>query len=282
MAHFGTVDNYDGSEGNTNSSPLKIRKRSWFYTWNNPPNDYVNILTQFMKNFKVDKFVYQLERGENGNIHVQGCLSFKNARYPKFQKNLSEKIHWEFCKNFKRAVLYCCKLDTRIEGPYTNIKNLSFRKTIENPLKKVKLYEWQIFLENLYSCKPDDRKIFWFWENKGNSGKSSFCKYMRLKYGKSVYIIGGTSKDTFHGIQKRLIEEKTELKMIFVDITRSSYNSVSYNALESLKNGYFYSSKYDSSEILMNTVHIVCFCNYKPDITKLSQDRWEIVEIEKF
>lgn len=51
---------------------------------------------------------------------------------------------------------------------------------------------------------------------------------------------------------------------------------VSYSALEELKDGIFFSGKYESSMVMTNNLHIFVFANFEPDRSKLSKDRWEI------
>lgn len=56
-------------------------------------------------------------------------------------------------------------------------------------------------------------------------------------------------------------------------------NYVSYEAIESVKDGIFFSGKYESGMTIFNQPHIICFANFAPDIGKMSSDRWKIFEL---
>jgi hypothetical protein len=42
-------------------------------------------------------------------------------------------------------------------------------------------YGWQTEIINLLKDKPDKRTIHWYWEDKGNVGKTTLCKYLVIK-----------------------------------------------------------------------------------------------------
>ena len=44
--------------------------------------------------------------------------------------------------------------------------------------------------------------------------------------------------------------------------------------MEAIKNGCFFSGKYESGMVRFNSPHILVFANEPPERTKLSQDRW--------
>lgn len=54
-----------------------------------------------------------------------------------------------------------------------------------------------------------------------------------------------------------------------------------YCAMENIKNGHFTNTKYETEEILMDPPHIICFSNWLPDLSKLSRDRWIVVDLEQ-
>lgn len=271
MEQSGTIE----VVGNTKTTSKKKKRRCWMFTWNNPGPESLEQLRGNFEHLGV-QYVFQLE--DAGTKHFQGAIYFKNPRYSNFQILFSDKIHWEWGRSWKNLKLYCCKLDTRIGGPWTNIKGLSWRKTIKDPLNGKKLYKWQSKILKLVDTEPDDRKIYWFWEYNGNAGKSALCKHIKLKYGKSVITVSGKSKDIFFGIKSRL-DENIDIDIVLVDIPRSYLEYVNFMALEKLKDGYCFSGKYESNEILMNPPHVICFANEPPDTSVLSLDRWVIERI---
>ena len=70
-------------------------------------------------------------------------------------------------------------------------------------------------------------------------------------------------------------------RIIIINIPRSYFkqysNSFPYDALEELKDGKIISEKYNIEEITFDyTPHIIIMSNDKPDLEKLSKDRWNI------
>uniref|UniRef100_UPI004049B2EE hypothetical protein n=7 Tax=Pseudomonadati TaxID=3379134 RepID=UPI004049B2EE len=63
------------------------------------------------------------------------------------------------------------------------------------------------------------------------------------------------------------------------DIPRSQLDYLSYTGIEEVKNGCFFSSKYESEMVLYNSPHIIVFANEEPTYHKLSSDRWNVVDL---
>lgn len=264
--------NSDSSEASISGNTSEIESRAWFFTWNNPECERIEIPEKW-------EYVYQLERGEGGTPHFQGV--FRNPSQIKFhivKEILGPKAHIEKCKTWRHAKKYCCKQETRIAGPWTNISGLRFKPTVLLP--DIVLRPWQLAVERLHQEKPDDRKIFWFWDPDGKTGKSTFIRYMKIKYPKQVFCMGGKASDMKFMIIKKLEDEQMEVPyMMFIDITRSQEARISYQGIEEIKNGLFFSGKYESSDIVLPHPHVFCFANFRPDTSTLSADRWEIINL---
>ncbi len=56
---------------------------------------------------------------------------------------------------------------------------------------------------------------------------------------------------------------------------------VSYQALEEIKDGIFFSGKYEGGMKIFNSPHVICFANFSPAEHKLSGDRWVVEEVSK-
>jgi hypothetical protein len=52
--------------------------------------------------------------------------------------------------------------------------------------------------------------------------------------------------------------------LVICDVPRAAGNFVNYGALEQVKNGLFFSSKYESEMAVFNPPHVICFANSKP------------------
>lgn len=271
----------DASFGNTKTPRTqkmgKIRSRGWVFTWNNFDMKMRAQVTEKFEELGCE-YIFQLE--EVSCKHLQGAIYFKNPRNMAFQDAFDKSVHWERCRNWKRAKKYCCKLETRIDGPWTNIKGMKWRKTLKDPLRNKKLYTYQNYIKEILKEEPNDRDIYWFYEKIGNTGKSSLCKHLKLLYKNSMISVSGKSKDVMYSISS-VLEGDDDIDIIIYDIPRSNIEYVSYTGMEKLKDGYFFSGKYESKECMINPPHIICFANELPNVYKMSKDRWKIYELIK-
>jgi hypothetical protein len=73
----------------------------------------------------------------------------------------------------------------------------------------------------------------------------------------------------------------TMSRVIFLDAPRSKQNEfIQYDFLEECKNGYLTNSKYESYMKIFTVVpHVVVMMNETPDMTKLSRDRYFIIDV---
>lgn len=70
------------------------------------------------------------------------------------------------------------------------------------------------------------------------------------------------------------------IRVLFMDAPRSKQGEfIMYDFLEDLKNGFVFSSKYESRVKRLARVHIVVNMNEHPDMTKLSADRYHVITI---
>jgi len=68
-------------------------------------------------------------------------------------------------------------------------------------------------------------------------------------------------------------------KVVIFDFPKSREFSISYDAIESIKNGFYFNGKYESKQVMGNCPHVICFANSPPCMEMLSKDRWKITEI---
>lgn len=69
-------------------------------------------------------------------------------------------------------------------------------------------------------------------------------------------------------------------KIIIIDIPRYNMDYISYGGMEEIKNGCFFSSKYEGGMVLMNSPHVIVFANQPPDEGMMSKDRWKVKLLE--
>lgn len=255
--------------GNTNqSSPRK----HWFITlkvhdsWNRSNSSN---LKSWLKEHTTSS-VWQIEKGEDtGYLHIQLTMELMvKKRFTWLKRHFNDIAHIEPCHNINASYDYCSKSETRIEGPYIMPEPLGV-KDILDPLKGFDYYPYQQRIVDIITGPVDPRKIYWFWEPIGNVGKSDFCLHCILNH--DVIVFDGAKKDILHAYNGE--------KIVFFDLSRTCENYVSYDAIEQLKKGFCFSTKYESKMKVYNKPHVIIFANFEPDVSKLSLDRWDVTEI---
>lgn len=133
---------------------------------------------------------------------------------------------------------------------------------------------WQHELANVLSNPPSDREVIWRWSNGGQLGKSTFARTFKPE--RSLCINGGPHADIYYAIMGRI----HSLDVVFFNYPRDSAERFPYAVLENLKDRRFLNTKYESREVRFNSLHVVVFCNFPPDRTKMSADRWNVEQID--
>ncbi len=251
------------------------RFRCWCLTWNNYPEDWKDTLASIGG---LKQWACQPEISASGTPHIQGVLVFKNAKLWDTMKNVADgKIHWEVCKNLAASKNYCSKLDTSAGNCWT--RGFGIRSPVKDPLAGKTLYDWQQDIVAIIAGAVDDRKIYWFYSHEGAVGKSSLVKHLCLKDRNGTILCGGTFKDAEYAIAQ-IIGKGGAVKCVIFDIPRSREKDgmplVSYSGMEEIKNGCFFSAKYESAMVLFDSPHMIVFSNLEPDRSKMSSDRWVV------
>ena len=89
-------------------------------------------------------------------------------------------------------------------------------------------------------------------------------------------------------VDMALIFASCKKRIVVIDCPRTSESTTKdydpllsvYAFIESLKNGFMVSPKYQSVSFSFPTVYVLVFANFEPDKTRLSKDRWNIKEIK--
>ena len=266
-----------GTSPNGNTKATRIRARAWCWTWNNYTKEDEARMAQYLKTECI-RGAFQPEVGKEGTPHLQGYFEFKYPRDMAGIKADWPKIHLEKARNIKAAMAYCTKEDTKA-GNATVVDKT--KRTVSDPLQGRTLHAWQQEIIDLVKQKPDDRKINWFYDEKGGAGKTSLAKHLCLSIPNEVVYICGKATDIKYGIKTFLDNKNNNLRVAIFDFTRSVENYISYEAIEAVKNGIFYNTKYESGMVVFDAPHIICFSNFKPDAAMLSNDRWVIRQLSE-
>ncbi len=91
----------------------KYGKRDYCFTINNPPQDFE------VREAGVRYYIYQLESGEEGTLHIQGFIQFNSVKTPSAAKKfIGYNAHVEGRRgSVAQAIAYCKKQDTRQADP---------------------------------------------------------------------------------------------------------------------------------------------------------------------
>jgi Putative viral replication protein len=292
--------------------------RNWCFTLNGYTEDDVKRIAHLVEQDKNIKYIIiGREIGANGNKHLQGFISLVKKKLLLNVKNiLGGNPHLEVARNVNAAIQYCKKDDDYDEfgemkggkGQRTDIDDfkesvksgmLSLTEIrekhsevyakysrfcleyINDHLPKIELPEhelrpWQVNLKKKLEQPAERRKIIFVVDEMGNCGKSWFAHYMARVIGETCQVmLPGKKADMAYTL-------KPSLTVLFLDAPRSKQGEyIQYDFLEDLKNGYVFSSKYESRIKTYKPMHVVVNMNESPDMSKLSKDRYDIINIRQ-
>lgn len=280
-------DGVDDTRGNNVSSvSSKGQHRKWCFTQHLEEEPTVAEERALAKTLDKNcvKWCFQTEIcPETGGFHYQGFASFKNARQlggvVKLLKPHGKHPHCSVAKakDDEDSRTYCSKEDTRAPGhsPYEG----GWPARLKDPLEGKELRPFQAELKALIATEPDDRKVIWYWETKGNIGKTTIAKHLCMKDPTCIFV-NGRAADIKNMIMV-MKEKGKEVKTVLFGIPRTAQDYVSYAALEEVKDGIFFSGKYEAGMVIMNTPHVIVMANFPPDMTKLSADRWDVRDLNE-
>ena len=67
--------------------------------------------------------------------------------------------------------------------------------------------------------------------------------------------------------------------MILSDLSRN-HEDIDYETIEKGKDGKFFNSKYEGKLVRYARPHVLCFSNQPPDLSMLSADRYNVIQLE--
>lgn len=205
------------------------------------------------------------------------------------KKNLIESYRSEsLLKSEYNSILEKLKQDKKlilVDEPINHegysAKDLEIFLNLDNwhPWQK-KLYD-RIFFKTGGIREPDRREIIAIYDEDGNSGKSSFFKYLCYKYTADIgRLTYGSSSQL-----KSAVVAMGHKKIYIIDLTRSKAKNDSetdlLSAIKDVKNGLVTTHMYGSGNtMLMDIPHVIVSSPYIFDQTLLSKDRWKILSIK--
>jgi len=254
------------------------------------------------------------EVGESGTPHLQGFVWFPTKRRLKAVSDfIGGNAHVEVCRCVPSSIKYCKK-----DQAYFEIGTPSATRGKRSDLDKFKdavrdgcydlrtlreefsiilaryprfcrdyiddhrpqqarevfpLRPWQAELSEALKRDPCSRKITFVVDVEGNKGKTWFAHYYASLHKRTQVLLPGKKADMAWCLEE-------DVRVLFMDAPRSKQGEfIQYDFLEDVKNGYVFSSKYESRMKYFGKVHVVVLMNEYPDMRKLSQDRYDIISI---
>lgn len=134
--------------------------------------------------------------------------------------------------------------------------------------------DWQIELAAALEEEPDDRVVRFMVDADGGKGKTWFQQWYFTKYPDKVQILSVGKRDD---LAFAIDETKS---VFFFNVPRGGMEYFQYTICEQLKDRMVFSPKYQSRlKILGAKCHVCVFCNEDPDYTKMSMDRFEVLNV---
>lgn len=117
----------------------------------------------------------------------------------------------------------------------------------------------------------NNRAVYWIWDATSNKGKTWFATYAAVMMDAIVFS-NGKSADLKYAYNEEHI--------VIFDFSRTQEDQVNYQAIEQIKNGRVFNTKYESCMNIFEPPHVVCFANFKPDMDAMSRDRWRVTDLD--
>jgi hypothetical protein len=296
-------------------------KKYWVFTLNNYSDEDTERINQLVsiEGNNIIYLIYGKEIGESGTPHLQGFLALsKKTRLTSVKNLIGSNPHLEQCRSPYKAIEYCKKdgdiyefgtipsnmgqgsrsdlndFKEAVKSGEINRKRLReehsecaakyphfFEKYINDNMPEVEIPEfefrpWQRELDQILQQQPDRRQVIFIVDINGNSGKSWFADYYQKKYDEKCQILTPDRRnDMAYAV-------RIGIRWLFLDAPRSKQSdNIMYDFLENMKDGRIFSPKYDSHMKRFDPLHVVVCMNEFPDMTKLSRDRYKIINVDE-
>lgn len=262
------------------STNVKSQAIKWCFTHHNCPIEseddliYKKLIPLFNKIAKF--YIFSVEIGSlTKKRHIQGYIEFKcKKRLSECKKIIDDTTHWEKSKGSKdQNIIYVSK--DPIKGPFSfdDGKKLKYSAEELDLITEEMLYDWQKGIIEMIGKKAAKRVIYWYWSKEGSIGKTEFVKYLMFHY--KAKFCQGAKKDIMCSILGK--DGTNDARPIYIfGYPRTVEDKVSYDGLESVKDGLLFSSKYESGDALIPIPHVLVFANFPPKRAALSADRWVV------
>jgi len=288
------------------------RAKYWAFTVNNYDGDTIARIKLAAEGGKCVYVVFGKEVGDSGTPHLQGTVVFAERQRLSQCVALLGQAHYTICRNLEQSIVYCKKDNDFFEFGIAPVQKRGKRNDLEafkdavksgtvdlqvlrethssvmsrchrfclsyvrdhKPLPAILSHTpkfWQQALVDKLSGDPDPRVIHFVVDKEGNTGKSWLCAYLERNL-ENVQVMKCGKRDDM------AFELDETLKVLVIDVARSAAEYMNYQFLEDVKDGRVFSPKYESYTKRFPAPHVVVMLNQEPDYTKLSMDRFDVIE----
>lgn len=224
------------------------------------------------------KYIFSEEASLEGTPHLQGYVELKKRDRPSafglpFRWSL---IHWEVAKaNKYKNHAYCTKGDgpqyTNMPPPAPETVQITYGDLLRG--QKALVDDFRDAENALFG-----RKIHVFVDEVGGWGKTITTKYMIDQM--DAIVVAGKTADAAFAIARR-IEYELPIPIVVFDIPRGGRRVINWHAVEKIKDGCLFATKYESGMLRFNSPHVIVFTNEWPDLSRLSADRWVVHDLSQ-
>lgn len=134
-------------------------------------------------------------------------------------------------------------------------------------------YQWQQDILETITNAPCDRTIIWVFDEVGGKGKSRLAAHLISKH--DGIILSGKLDDMKYAFSRDIS------KVAIFDLTRTQADCMKgiVSFAESLKNGMYMNSKYESRMVTFPRPHVIFFANFMPPENVWSADRLKLIDL---
>lgn len=254
-----------------NTKP-ELRARGWFLTlWNFTDEDVLTRKTQITGRMIIGAETCPTTQRPHHHVYIYSHNAIKFSTL---------KAVWGEGHDFKVAK----------GSPKHNLKYLSKQHLLYNDWPEIQpefeyngqdlplpsdLYEWQKDLIERLERPPDKRTILWYYDEIGNSGKSTFGKYLAYHKRNICLLTATKSADILTAVDPIY-------NTYILDFPRTlGPDFCPFTAIEQVKNGFITDSKLKKKArtLMFNPPHVLIFSNFPPKRSTMSADRWSVFDI---
>lgn len=249
---------------------------NWCFTFHTPNEEDVSIFKKF--HFEYCKYsIFSFEHGQCAKTpHIQGYFTLiKKLRFKTLKELLPYTVHLEAAKGSKNDNINYIKKEQ-----YKIWINGVKQRLIKRHIYK-DLFKWQQNVVNIVKDnEPDDRTIYWIYDNKGGTGKSTLTKYLYQNF-QCIAINGKFKTSDVKYIYSEYLKKDGVFPEVLVFNTPRNVIFKHYDLLEEFKDGIITSGKYESVQLEIPPPHIIITANHYPDVETLTADRWRIMCLDE-